>query len=119
MEITEPFSKIENYVNHFTAQFTEDSVVIGKAAVPLGQVCVDMLNADDELLLDIETKAKELQSLVDKKIFNPDFPIDIALAIELKLAFNDLIKLIIKLPLYKHLEIPFFSNQNMLAEKKM
>ncbi len=117
MVLTKPAKEIKNYVNHFTVQFLEDSVIIGKATVPLGQICVDMLDADDALLLDIRAKAKELQAFADEKVLNPDFPIDVALAIELKLVFNALIKQIIKLPLYEHLGIEIFSGQNVLAGK--
>lgn len=117
MVLTKPAKEIKNYVNHFTVQFLEDSVIIGKATVPLGQICVDMLDTDDALLLDIRAKAKELQAFADEKVLNPDFPIDVALAIELKLVFNALIKQIIKLPLYEHLGIEIFSGQNVLAGK--
>lgn len=45
-----PTRKIKKYISYSTDQFLEDSVIIGKTSVPLGQVCADMLHADNELL---------------------------------------------------------------------
>ena len=39
----------KNDIDSFTVQFYGDSVLIGKQELPLGQICTDILNVDDEM----------------------------------------------------------------------
>jgi len=98
-------SEKENSIQEFTVHFWGNRVSIDGTVLPMGQVSTDVLNLSDDLLLDLRSKANEMLRGMGAKIFNPETKKDLALVSAVQEKLNEVVDIILTLPLFKYLDV--------------
>ncbi len=107
-----------NTFDKFSVLFWDDSVLIGDASFPLGQITTDMLNLDERVLMDTENRIdaflEEARTLLEQKKDSVAFPVQEKL--------NAVLDVVFTLPLYRKLPIDERTARNLfpllLADKE-
>ncbi len=119
MKFAASLDEKKNDIDSFTVQFYGDSVLIGKQELPLGQICTDILNADDEALYELGKTVRVIQRFLEEKICSAKVEKDEALLRKLIGGLNTLRRQMQKLPLYEHLHLLPFDTDEEITEEKL
>lgn len=94
-----------NSIQEFTVQFFADSVNIDGSVLPLGQISIDVLNLDGNVLAALHEKNTALFTMVEQRLLRLETKKDAALAEALQHRLNDVLDIVYGLPLYRSLQI--------------
>ena len=111
---TRRLSEKENSIQEFTVHFWNSRVSVDGKVLPMGQVSTDALNLSDDLLLDLRSKSNEVLKTISTQLFNPEIIKDLALVSAVQEKLNEVVDIVLTLPLFEHLDVDVELTRNLL-----